>query len=300
MNELNTLKLTRPYMHGPAVTRLQELGDMLGYDLGPNDGIFGPNTEAVVLAVQRHAGLKPDGICGPKTWRVLLGQVDENSKDNPFIKVEHLTVGDGIIDRRGVHNRPKLYKCPRDWSDIQGVTLHQTGCEMPKNPRGWDRLNAHIGITQEGAAILVNDPRDWIWHAQGLSKNTIGIEIEGNYRGLDKNERTLWKGGGGPHHLNDKMLTALFAVEKWLAEQFRLHGKKWTKVHAHRQSARSRIADPGEEIWKAVALPWLARIESTSAAHPDGGDDFCLGMGRPIPAQWDENRKADYFCPCGG
>jgi N-acetyl-anhydromuramyl-L-alanine amidase AmpD len=35
------------------------------------DGIFGPNTEAVLRQFQRDHGLVPDGIAGPKTWAAL-------------------------------------------------------------------------------------------------------------------------------------------------------------------------------------------------------------------------------------
>jgi len=35
------------------------------------DGIFGPETEAAVVDVQKGAGLAPDGIVGPLTWDAL-------------------------------------------------------------------------------------------------------------------------------------------------------------------------------------------------------------------------------------
>lgn len=37
------------------------------------DGIFGPGTEAAVVAYQNRHGLKPDGIVGNATWTALLG-----------------------------------------------------------------------------------------------------------------------------------------------------------------------------------------------------------------------------------
>ena len=36
------------------------------------DGIFGPETEAAVVDVQKGAGLAPDGIVGDQTWSVSL------------------------------------------------------------------------------------------------------------------------------------------------------------------------------------------------------------------------------------
>jgi N-acetylmuramoyl-L-alanine amidase len=43
----------------------------LGYDAGPVDGIFGPETEVGLRAFQRDYGLTSDGTCGPATLRAL-------------------------------------------------------------------------------------------------------------------------------------------------------------------------------------------------------------------------------------
>ena len=39
----------------------------------PDDGSYGPGTQAAVEAVQRHAGLSVDGVAGKDTWTVLIG-----------------------------------------------------------------------------------------------------------------------------------------------------------------------------------------------------------------------------------
>ncbi|MDQ3850904.1 MAG: peptidoglycan-binding protein [Actinomycetota bacterium] len=57
--------------HGDAVTLLQELLVSFGYNPGPVDGSFGPQTENAVIMFQDEFGLEPDGIVGPQTWAML-------------------------------------------------------------------------------------------------------------------------------------------------------------------------------------------------------------------------------------
>lgn len=42
-----------------------------GYNPGPDDAIFGPDTEAAVKQFQTDNGLTADGIVGPRTWDAL-------------------------------------------------------------------------------------------------------------------------------------------------------------------------------------------------------------------------------------
>ena len=53
---------------GEAVAELQTLLRNLGFQLAV-DQDFGAATELAVMSVQKNAGLKPDGIVGPATWR---------------------------------------------------------------------------------------------------------------------------------------------------------------------------------------------------------------------------------------
>ena len=285
---MDTLRLTSPYMDGPAVARLQEYLDSLGFDEGENDGIFGPATERAVKRAQERFGIDTDGICGKKTWRAILSAMEG---DDPETAEAGQTGqgAEGIVDRRGEHSPPKLYARKREWDQITGVTLHQTGCQMSKKPRGWDRLNAHIGITGDGLVVIANDPTDMIWHAQGLSKQTIGIEICGNFCGIDGNKRTLWKGGGGPDVLNDAMIRGLERAFDWIAAEFEKHHQKWQQVHAHRQSCDTRRGDPGSEIWQKIGMEWIRKIDGT-----DGGPDFKLKKGRAIPKEWNSAYTAPY------
>lgn len=71
------LYLTRPYMTGQDVQRVQQALEDRGFQLSPGvDGIFGPSTDAAVKAFQEQNGLVVDGIVGPAT-RSALG-LDDN------------------------------------------------------------------------------------------------------------------------------------------------------------------------------------------------------------------------------
>lgn len=61
------LYLRLPYMRGDDVLALQRRLSELGFDSGPEDGIFGPMTEAALIDLQRNAGLNLDGIVGEAT-----------------------------------------------------------------------------------------------------------------------------------------------------------------------------------------------------------------------------------------
>lgn len=62
---------------GGMVTRVQTALKRRGFDPGPINGIFGPQTEAAVMQFERSIGLVADGIVQQKTWNALgqKGQV---------------------------------------------------------------------------------------------------------------------------------------------------------------------------------------------------------------------------------
>lgn len=285
---MNSLKLKKPMMHGPAVKRLQEMGDLLGFDFGPNDGVFGEDTERVVKALQRRYKLKEDGICGPQTWRAVLAAADRQTSPG---QVRHPGINeDGLVNIVGLHKPPKLYSHKRPLEDINTVLIHQTGCEMPSTPMGWRRLNAHLGMTEEGLGLIVNDFTDMIWHAQGLSAVSIGLETEGNFYGIDGKKNTLWKGGGGPDHLTRVALKNFENMFVFLCRWFETNQIEWKYIHAHRQSHKSRPADPGQEIWQEVAMKWIQRLGIS-----DAGPDFFSGSGKPIPREWNPKYKKNKY-----
>lgn len=62
---------TRVPMRGDDVVDLQRRLNALGFDAGPEDGIFGPLTQTAVEEFQRNIGLVVDGAAGPATFEML-------------------------------------------------------------------------------------------------------------------------------------------------------------------------------------------------------------------------------------
>src|SRR5213080_4836834 len=61
------LYLRYPYFRGDDVRNLQAGLNLLGFDAGREDGIFGGRTDRAVHDFQRNVGLPPDGIVGVTT-----------------------------------------------------------------------------------------------------------------------------------------------------------------------------------------------------------------------------------------
>lgn len=276
-------------MYGAAVRRLQEMLVQAGYDVGEKgcDGWFGLDTLEAVLAYQLDRNIPASGVVQQATWDAL--EHDSTSKSTDAATG---ITADGIIDTRGKHPHPSLYRegrSPRPWAIINGVTVHQTACILADRPSRWDTLNAHIGVFRNGSIIIVNDPTDFIWHAQGFSHTTIGVEYNGNFPGIEGNPRTWWAPGGTMCSLTPQQEAATEVLFKWLKKQFDDNGAEWKYVYAHRQASKDRRADPGQEIWQKVCMPW---IEALGAS--DGGPDFKYGSGRPIPKEWNSAYSSSY------
>lgn len=69
------LPLLRRGSRGESVKAMQAVLIADGCDCGPDgaDGDFGPATEAALRRYQAENGLDADGVCGPMSWRKLLG-----------------------------------------------------------------------------------------------------------------------------------------------------------------------------------------------------------------------------------
>ena len=61
-----------PMLRGDDVRDLQHRLNQLGFNAGPEDGIFGPLAHAAVTEFQRNVALPTDGVVGPRTVAALV------------------------------------------------------------------------------------------------------------------------------------------------------------------------------------------------------------------------------------
>lgn len=263
------LKLENPYMRGMAVRRWQETCNALGVKV-VTDGVFGPKTEEATKKVQALLGVTVDGIVGDKTWAAAEARIAQSW-------TEYEVDGVKIVDCRKVFRSPKNHTRNREGKEIQGIVLHRTSCVLGENPKRWESVNCHVGVTLSGKIILMHDFTKMIWHGNGPSPFTVGIEFDGNPEGFPGK---WWKPGGGPHPITpeqEKAADVLFSLMKQEIEKI---GGKMERIIAHRQSSEDREYDPGWECWKKIAIPWQKRIGIESDPNKT------WGTGKPIPEEW--------------
>lgn len=170
----------------------------------------------------------------------------------------------------------------RSLTSVTGICLHQTACVLGERIERWDPVGAHIGITRAGKVIWLHSFDRRVVHGNGWNAGTIGIEIDGLYAGVEGDVSTVWNDPSTPGRERGMQLPEVQAEAarqcvRWICEQV----PSVRVIVAHRQSSGARRNDPGEAIWKAVAL-------TSGLATPAG---FTLDDGRPIPEAWDPKRR---------
>src|SRR5690606_40111361 len=103
-----------------------------------------------------------------------------------------------------------------------------------------------------------------------LNASTLGLEVEGVYDGR----------ATGSSRPTETTIDAARAALHWLVETGRSEGMPIRYVYAHRQSSRSRRADPGAWLWREVALWGVGELGLETRPG------YVIGDGRPIPVDW--------------
>lgn len=291
---------------GARVVAFQQALEAAGYPL-PRwgaDGQFGDETRKAAHAFAADHALARSGNNFGRVAALLLdGRIAPTPP--PF-----------VVDRR---NTGAPTYGPRPWSTINGITLHQTATHFQRDAiERTGRLSIHyttLRIPFEDCpeyciATQAADLHMRVAQAQRVFNTTdVGIEIDGHFEGVKGDLRSYWrpKGSGRlPIELLEGQVRSTLELIAHIVETVAFHGGKIEFIHAHRQTADSKRSDPGEDVWKRIALPAME-------AHglSDGGEGFFVpqrknavqsgvwssdGPGWPIPREWDPRRsKFGYY-----
>lgn len=275
----------RPGASGPDVVRLQRALIALGYPL-PRwgaDGHLGDETLAALGALLADHGRARAEAPGEVTRADLdlvaeLALARDQAAPLPWQSWHDLR---SSASRRWVMRR-------RAWTEVTGITLHQTACVLGERPDRWLGIGAHLGVTRGGRAMWLHDLEVAVVHGNGLNADTVGIELDGTYAGVEGDPATFWRAPGStaqPQAPTVELVETALAVCRWIAATVARHGGRVRHVWAHRQASAQRRSDPGGALWQAVAVPLAAELGLEDVGDQTRGD------GAPIPEAWDPRRR---------
>lgn len=295
---------------GPEVQELQLALLARGYKL-PRfgaDGDFGRETRAALVRFASDHGLSwvtSDEV--PDALLDALGVADE--PDVPACSAELNLEGVELYDLRDEqvdpHPKGKIggdgKTVRRSPAAIDSVMLHQTAVRFGQLPgttgdlalaRRSLRVACHAMAFYSGFVAWPVDPLWYIHHGNRANGRSLGLEVDGNYPGLIGGKvRT-----GTETPLTDEVVKAARMGVKLLVEEGRRAGCPIRFIYAHRQFDSWRRADPGEGLWRRVALEYavpelgLIPCQGESFRHPKG----VLRHGKPVPERWDPDGVGRY------
>lgn len=191
----------------------------------------------------------------------------------------------------------------REWLRITGITLHQTAVNI-LNPETCLNIPVH-GVVMAGGPdgadvtiILLHDPTDYMYHANGFNRRDIGIEICCRAAGIeddpetekDESKWTLWlpkilrsKGDPRQHasEATDAELEGCRRLIQYYCDQADENDGGIVFIHAHRQATKNRVSDPGSRIWQACG-EWAREVLGLKVGPPD----FKISDGKALPDAW--------------
>ncbi|MBT0769092.1 murein L,D-transpeptidase [Kineosporia sp. J2-2] len=187
---------------GQAVRTLQKRLNALGYWTGgAADGEFGGLTEQAVFALKKVAGLKRDGVVGPKVWRALdrgvrpkarstTGHVIEIDKKRQVLKIVNdgrvtytlntsTGTGRSYVSQGSTHIASTPSGHFRVFRQIDGYRHAPLGVlYRPKYFNGGIAVHGSNSVppyaASHGCARLSNTAINWIWNS---NKMPIGTRV---------------------------------------------------------------------------------------------------------------------------
>ena len=296
-----------------AVATVQRQLVQLGYRLDRYgcDGSLGDETWAALEAFAKaQMGRRAWNPEVPAAVLEALGAAQKPPAPDPSAPLPGPVPGASVVDLRHeqtdpapktkVVNGKTVRRAPHT---VTALVLHQTACTFGVSNQqiqaaGGDRslalhrraLNVacHALAFRDGTAVIANDPASYVFHANTINAQSIGLEIEGRFPGDDSQpDATTW--GGDPTPLTEELIAAGREGARRLVELSREAGIEITEVYAHRQSSSSRRSDPGQSIWQRIGLEYCVAVLGLKPRQ-----SFATNGGRPIPTEWDPDGVGRY------
>ena len=122
----------------------------------------------------------------------------------------------------------------RPWAQITALMLHTTAVAGMTAKRGLG-LPAHLYVPREPAIVLCHDLERLLYHGHAGNKRSIGVEISGV---------SAWD--------EPSQVERVRALLRYFRSRRReeLGPDALCEVMAHRQTHKSRVKDPGAQIWR--------------------------------------------------
>lgn len=191
-----------------------------------------------------------------------------------------------VVDLRHIPNdeRPERgrHHGVRPEEQVTGVGIHQTGTLLTGPDTRFLSVPCHAAVRwHDGAIVLLHEPTALLWHGHAINRFTLGIEVECRAPGLMGEGGTVWlskkekrEGLTARDVMVEPTWQQLVSLERllWYYDQV---FERSLVAYAHRQGHSSRIADPGEQIWKY--------LEKTTVPM---NRDARFGTGTLIPGRW--------------
>lgn len=200
------------------------------------DGIFGPVTEELLKQYQSDHGLTADGICGPKTWAVLLAEQCQASNFKPDKDDPDVLLSD--IDMSAVR--------PATRRTINEIIVHCTATPEGKDytvaditrwhkQRGFATIGYHYVIYRDGKILSGRDINTAGAHCTGHNAHSIGVVYIGGMDAANKQPADT---------RTEAQRKSLLALLQRLVKMY-----PKAKVYGHRELSRDQNGD-------GIISPW--------------------------------------------
>lgn len=170
-----------------------------------------------------------------------------------------------------------------------GIAKHQLraagGDRDLAKARRFMRVPAHACISRDGFYSIHSDMRAYLYHGHSFNAFTLGVEIEGNYAGIEDKPWTAWKGADNAAEFTEKTLECAKVALERIVREGREMGMPIKYIYAHRQTYKTKRGDPGGEIWRRLVLEYAVPELGLEVQNEKTWRD-----GKPIPLEWDPDK----------